>query len=87
MIFDLEKTGINVVGMNNDVIMGIGYSEVVCADKHVLPDRAELAVEFGTIGCEGHVVDWDRVPRVLSGSVKYLSILLSWFGEDMLWHD
>ena len=33
------------------------------------------------------MVDWDRVPIILFGSIQYLAILLSWFDKDVLWHD
>ncbi len=33
------------------------------------------------------MVDGNRVPIVLSRSIKYLAILFSCFDEDVLWHN
>ena len=46
MILDLAKTGLNIIGMDNNVIVLIGHAEVVCTDKDVLPHGAKIAVEF-----------------------------------------
>ncbi len=56
-------------------------------DDNVFLDRAKFAVEFGAMGCGGHMVNWDRVPIILLGSIEYLAIPLPWFDEDVLRHD
>ena len=53
-VLDLTKSGLYVIGMQDDVIIWIGYSEVVCTDEDVGMHGTKLAMEFKTIGCGHH---------------------------------
>ena len=75
VVLDLAKTGFDVIGMDDNVVALIGYVQVVCSDEDFLPDGFKFAVELRAVGYGGHMVDGDRVPVILFGSVEYLAIL------------
>jgi hypothetical protein len=75
MVLDLA----NVIGMNDNVVVGVGYLEVICPDQDVRAHRPEWACEFGTSRCRCLGVDWHGVPVVSPGSVEDLAVLLARF--------
>jgi hypothetical protein len=46
VVFYLTEAGLNVIGMDNDVVCGVRDPEVVCPGEEFLADVAEFALEF-----------------------------------------
>ena len=79
MVLDLAKAGLDVIGVYNNVFIGVGDPEVLCPDQDVCVHQPEQACEFGTVWCPCHGIDWHGVQVVSPRSIEYLAILLAWF--------
>jgi hypothetical protein len=53
-MFYLVEAGLDVIGMDDDVVSGVQNPGVVRPDEDFLADAAELALEFRTAWGGGH---------------------------------
>ena len=54
VMFYLVEAGLDVIGMDDDVVSGVQNPGVVRPDEDFLADAAELALEFRTAWGGGH---------------------------------
>jgi hypothetical protein len=78
-MLDVAKARLDVIGVQDDVVVGVGYPEVICPDQDICSHRPEQAWEFRASWCRCHGIDWQGVPVVSPGSVEDLAILLARF--------
>ncbi len=45
-MLDLSEKGLYIIGMYDNVVIGISDEEVICLDENVITHGAKLAVEF-----------------------------------------
>ena len=64
MVIDLSEAGLDIIGMQDHIIIVIGYLEVICLDGDVVKHEAELAVEFQTVGYGCHGTKGNGAPDV-----------------------
>jgi hypothetical protein len=76
MVLDLAKARLDVIGVHDNVFVGVGDPEVVCPDQDVRAHRPKQTCEFGALWCRCHGVDQHGVAVVLPGSVEDLAILM-----------
>jgi hypothetical protein len=65
-MFYLAEGELNIIGMDDNVVGGVRYLEVVCPDQDLLADVAKLAVEFQTVWGGSHGIDRDGIPVVFA---------------------
>ena len=63
-MFYLVEAGLNVIGMDDDVVGGVRNLEVVSPVQDLLMDMAKLAMELQTVWGGGHGIDGDGTPVI-----------------------
>ena len=80
----MSEARLDVISVDDDVVIGIRYAQIIGADEDVVTDGSKFAMELGAIWRQGHLVDWDGIPVILSRRIEDLTVLLPWFYEYVL---
>jgi hypothetical protein len=80
----LAKRRLHVIGVDNNVLVWVGYAEIVQSSVNLLPDPAKSAYLLGTMCRGGHHINPGQFRIITLGGIKYLPVFLPRLFRDML---